>query len=77
MFEALEPFLGNDPQAGVYEAIARQLTIRPLALVVALKRLRQRFRELVGEELADTVTSPDDLAAEQQALHAILRHTQM
>jgi hypothetical protein len=41
---------------------------------VALKRLRQRFRELVGEELADTVTSSDDLAAEQQALHAVLRH---
>ena len=76
MYEALEPFLGNDPQAGVYEALARQLNSRPLALVVALKRLRQRFRELVGEELADTVTSADDLAAEQQALHAILRHTQ-
>lgn len=76
MYEALEPFLGNEPPAGVYEALARQLQSRPLALVVALKRLRQRFRELVGEELADTVTSPDDLAAEQQALHAVLRHVQ-
>jgi RNA polymerase sigma-70 factor (ECF subfamily) len=76
MYEALEPFLGNEPQAGVYEALARQLQSRPLALVVALKRLRQRFRELVGEELADTVTSSDDLAAEQQALHAVLRHVQ-
>jgi hypothetical protein len=41
-------------------------------LIVALKRLRQRFRELVGQELADTVTSTEDLASEQAALHAVL-----
>jgi len=76
MYEALEAFLGNDPQAGVYEELARKLNTRPLALVVALKRLRQRFRELVGEELADTVTSAEDLVAEQQALHAVLRQVQ-
>jgi hypothetical protein len=34
--------------------------------------LRQRFRELVGQELADTVTSPEDLAIEQAALHDVL-----
>ena len=76
MYEALEDFLGNDPGPGVYEALARALNTRPLALVVALKRLRQRFRELVGEELADTVTSAEDLIAEQQALHAVLRQVQ-
>jgi hypothetical protein len=38
-----------------------------------LKRLRQRLRELAGRELADTVASPDDLAAEQAALLAVLR----
>jgi hypothetical protein len=73
MYAGLEPFLGNDPPPGVYEELARKLQSRPLALVVALKRLRQRFRELVGEELADTVTSAEDLAAEQQALHRVLR----
>jgi len=44
--------------------------------VLALKRLRQRFRELAGQELADTVTSPEDLANEQAALHAALRDSQ-
>ncbi len=72
MYTALEPFLGRDPGAGEYEAIAQQLSSRPLALVVALKRLRQRFRELVGAELADTVTSSEDLAAEQRTLHSVL-----
>jgi hypothetical protein len=72
MYEGLQPFLGNDPPAGVYEALARKLHSRPLALVVALKRLRQRFRELVGSELTDTVTSAEDLAAEQKTLHSVL-----
>jgi RNA polymerase sigma-70 factor (ECF subfamily) len=72
MYQALEPHLANDPAAGEYEALAVHLQTRPLALIVALKRLRQRFRELVGQELADTVTSAEDLAAEQATLHAVL-----
>lgn len=72
MYEALEPHLTHDPVPGEYEALARQLQTRPLALIVALKRLRQRFRELIGQELADTVTSAEELASEQAALHAVL-----
>lgn len=72
MCEALEPFLVRDPLPGQYEEAGNRLGIRPLALVVALKRLRQRYRELVREELADLVTSPEELAAEQQALIAVL-----
>lgn len=72
MYQALQPHLANDPAPGEYDALAAQLQTRPLALIVALKRLRQRFRELVGQELADTVTSAEDLAAEQAALHAVL-----
>lgn len=72
MYEALEPYLAREPGAGEYEAAATKLGTRPLALIVALKRLRQRLRELVGEELADTVTSKDELANEQAALHSIL-----
>lgn len=72
MYEELERYLGVDPAAGVYEELSIKLQSRPLALVVALKRLRQRFRELVAEELTDTVTSAEDLGAEQQALHKVL-----
>jgi RNA polymerase sigma-70 factor (ECF subfamily) len=72
MYEALEPNLAHDPAAGEYEQLAVRLQSRPLTLAVALKRLRQRFRELVGEELTDTVTSAEELAAEQAALHAIM-----
>jgi RNA polymerase sigma-70 factor (ECF subfamily) len=73
MCEALEPFLAREPVPGQFEELGRSLSIRPLTLVMALKRLRQRFRELVRDELADTVASADELAAERQALFAALR----
>ena len=73
MFTALESYLGRDPTPGTYEALGARLGTRPLALAIALKRLRQRLRELVGEELADTVTTADDLAVEQETLLAVLR----
>jgi DNA-directed RNA polymerase specialized sigma24 family protein len=76
MYQALEPHLVHDPVAGEYNAIAEQLQMRPLALIVALKRLRQRFRELVAQELADTVTSAEELAIEQVALHEVLGEMQ-
>ena len=72
MFERLEPFLTTEPQASQYQDLARELNSRPLALVIAIKRLRSRFRELVEEELAQTVASVDDLDAERGALLAIL-----
>jgi RNA polymerase sigma-70 factor (ECF subfamily) len=72
MCEALEPYLTREPLPGQYDELSHKLAIRPLALVMALKRLRQRFRELVREELADTVTTAEELAAEQQALLAAL-----
>lgn len=72
MCDQLEPFLAREPLPGQYDELGRRLAVRPLTLVMALKRLRQRFRELVRDELADTVTSADDLAAERQALFAAL-----
>ena len=72
MFEGLEPFLMREAAPGEYEFVATQLRLRPLTVVVAMKRLRQRFREIAAEELVDTVTSADDLVAEQDALLAIL-----
>jgi len=72
MFEQLEPFLAREAAPGEYEFIAVRLHTRPLTIVVALKRLRQRFRELAAEELVDTVSSAADLATEQDALLAVL-----
>ena len=73
MFVALERYLVRDPRPGEYEQAAAALGNRPLVLAIALKRLRQRLRELTAEELADTVTTSEDLATEQRTLLAILR----
>ncbi len=72
MYKALEPYLARDPPAGQYESMAARLHIRQVTLVLALKRLRQRLREMAAEELSDTVTTADDLAREQDALLAVL-----
>jgi len=76
MFAALERYLVRDPPPGEYEQAAAALGNRPLVLAIALKRLRQRLRELTAEELADTVTTHEDLATEQQTLLEILRERQ-
>jgi hypothetical protein len=48
------------------------LRTRKVTLILALKRLRQRLRELAALELSDTVSSADALATEQDALLSIL-----
>jgi RNA polymerase sigma-70 factor (ECF subfamily) len=75
MFEQLEPYLTGEPEPGQYELLARNLATRPLALVVAIKRLRQRFRELVDDELSQTVATSADLDTERSALLAIVGET--
>ena len=73
MYDALEPFLAIDPSPAENEELARRLGTRSVTIAVAIRRLRQRFREMIDTELADTVASADELQAEQQALHAVLR----
>ena len=72
MFERLEPFLTREPVPGELDLEAQQLKLSPLATLMALKRLRQRFRELVDDDLADTVGSAEGLHEERDALLAIL-----
>ena len=72
MYEALERFVAQEPSAPEFAQVASDLKTRPLALSIALKRLRQRLRELIDAELADTVLSAEQLVSEQQALFAVL-----
>jgi RNA polymerase sigma-70 factor (ECF subfamily) len=72
MYRALEPYLAREPTAAQTELLVARLKLRQVTLVLALKRLRQRLRELAADELADTVTSADDLNSEQDALLDVL-----
>ena len=68
MFDLLQRFLTTDPLPGEFEQAAQQLAVRPVFVVMAVKRMRERFRELVDVELGDTVLNTDELSAERQAL---------
>jgi hypothetical protein len=69
MFEKLERYLTTEPKPGEFESVADAIDARPLFVVMAVKRLRQRFTELIDEELGDTVLSPEQLLAERTALY--------
>ena len=73
MFEVLAPYLAVDAETGMLDCFARQLDARPLVLLLALQRLRQRFRELVEAEIAQTVGRDVEHARERTILLAILQ----
>ena len=65
--------LASDPVPGIYAHLAQRLDVSPLFLSLALKRLRQRFRELVDDEITQTVASAVALEEERRSLHAALQ----
>jgi RNA polymerase sigma-70 factor (ECF subfamily) len=59
-FEALKPYLAEEAKRGNAH-VAAQAGLSPSAVAVAVHRLRRRLRELVLEELAQTVGTKSDL----------------
>lgn len=72
MFEAVRPFLTREPGPGEIAAVAIALPSSPLATLIAVKRLRQRYQELIDEQLAQTVGGPEAFDAERNAMLALL-----
>jgi RNA polymerase sigma-70 factor (ECF subfamily) len=72
-FELLRPSLLGESAKGGYDAIARGLGSTEGAVKVAVHRLRRRFRELVREEIAQTVATESEIDEEVKYLLAALR----
>ena len=72
MFEGLERYLTSEPRPGELESVADALRTRPTLIAMAVRRLRGRFRELIDEELGDTVLNPEQLVVERMALYEAL-----
>jgi RNA polymerase sigma-70 factor (ECF subfamily) len=68
-FDALKPFLVGDGGPG-YADVARELALSEAAVRVAVHRLRNRFREVLRDEIARTVANPGDIESEIQWLLA-------
>lgn len=64
LFEALLPYLNGDFERGGYAGVAAQLNKSEGAIRVAVKRVREQFRELLRAEVGRTVSSPAEIDAE-------------
>ena len=63
LFETLRSLLVKDESASPYAQIATRLTCRP-AVKMAVHRLRARYREVLREEIAQTVSSVAEVEEE-------------
>lgn len=72
--EALRPALTAGRNAIGYAHIADQLGMTEAAARVAVHRLRQRYRQMIRAEVANTVAAPDEVEAEMRHLFEVLAH---
>ena len=71
-FDALKDFITGLPVGESYSEAASQLGVTENAAQVAAHRLRQRYRELLREEVSRTVAEPADVDDEIRCLVAVL-----
>jgi RNA polymerase sigma-70 factor (ECF subfamily) len=73
MFLSLQPYLAGEQDLPTYAQIARQLDMSEAAVKVAVHRLRQRFRRILQEQIAQTVADASDIDNELRCLMAALK----
>ena len=72
LFNYLKTYLTAQQDSIPYRDAADRLNMTEGAVRVAVHRLKQRYRELVRQEIAQTVTSPDQVDEEINELFAAL-----
>ena len=68
----LKVFLSETTAASGYEQPASRLQWTTGAVATAVHRLRQRYREMVRHEIAQTVTTPLEVEEEMRHLLEVL-----
>lgn len=71
-FEQLKECITAAGRGTPYAEMAARLGTSEGAVKVAVHRLRQRYRELLAEEIANTVASPEEIEEERRHLLAAL-----
>jgi RNA polymerase sigma-70 factor (ECF subfamily) len=71
-FDALKIFLTVDAAEGDYIKAAQQLGVADASVAVLVHRMRQRYRQLVRAQVAQTITSPAELEEEMRHLFEVL-----
>ena len=72
-FDRLKPFLTASSEEISYREIAEQLAVEEGAARVAVHRLRKRYRVLVRETIAETLSTSEQVNDEMASLFAALR----
>jgi DNA-directed RNA polymerase specialized sigma24 family protein len=67
-FEELKAYLTGEQPLATYAQAATALGVSEGAVKVAVHRLRRQFRDLLREEIEQTVSSPDDVEDEMRHL---------
>lgn len=72
-FQELKAFLIGEHSGSTYADVAVRLNTTEAAVKMAASRLRRRYRELLREEIAETLSRPDDIDDEISKLFATLQ----
>lgn len=72
LFERCRVFLTGSREEPSYQHLAEALAMTPGAVKVSIHRLRQRYRDLLQDEIAQTVASPEEVRDELNDLLAAL-----
>jgi RNA polymerase sigma factor (sigma-70 family) len=72
LFETLKPCLVGEHDAQPYAFLAAQLGLTEGALKTTVHRLRQRYRQILREEIASTVAAPEEVEGELRHLLKVL-----
>ena len=72
LFAAIHPCLVGDRATQPYAELARTLGATENTIKSAVHRLRQRYRQLLHDEIANTVAGPEEVDSELRHLFAVL-----
>jgi len=72
LYDCLKRFLSDEPREGEYGRLAVELEMSTGAIAAAVHRLRQHYRQLVREEVAQTVGTSAEIEDEMRSLLAAL-----
>ena len=73
LFDCLKEFLSDEPGRRSQADVAAELGMTENALKQAFRRLRQRYRQLLHDEIAQTVTVPGDVEDELRHFISVLQ----
>jgi RNA polymerase sigma-70 factor (ECF subfamily) len=73
LFDCLKEFLSDEPSQRSQAEVAAELGMTENALKQAFHRLRQRYRELLRDEIAQTVALPGDVEDELRHFISVLQ----